>query len=93
MCPKLDYQDFLKSNENTIRNYVFCIVVAFYKFFDVSNLFDLQKLLSSILSRTEIKGTILLANEGVNGTISGNKNESYYGCSFRSQKCNKGMFW
>ena len=75
MCPKLDYQDFLKSNENTIRNYDICIVVTFYKFFDVSNLFDLQTLLNSILSRTEIKGTILLANEGINGTISGKKNE------------------
>ena len=75
MCPKLDYQDFLKSNENTIRNYDIYIVVAFYKFFDVSNLFDLQTLLNSILSRTEIKGTILLANEGINGTISGKKNE------------------
>ncbi len=75
MCPKLDYQDFLKSNENTIRNYDIYIVVAFYKFFDVSNLFDLQTLLDSILSRTEIKGTILLANEGINGTISGKKNE------------------
>lgn len=75
MCPKLDYQDFLKSNENTIRNYDIYIVVAFYKFFDVSNLVDLQTLLNSILSRTEIKGTILLANEGINGTISGKKNE------------------
>ena len=75
MCPKLDYQDFLKSNEKKISNHDIYIVVAFYKFFDVSNLFDLQTLLSSILSRTEIKGTILLANEGVNWTISGNKNE------------------
>ena len=75
MCPKLDYQDFLKSNENTIRNYDIYIVVTFYKFFDVSNLVDLQTLLNSILSRTEIKGTILLANEGINGTISGKKNE------------------
>ena len=71
MCPKLDYQDFLKSNENTIRNYDIYIVVTFYKFFDVSNLVDLQTLLNSILFRTEIKGTILLANEGINGTISG----------------------
>ena len=31
--------------------------------------------MNSILSRTEIKGTILLANEGINGTISGKKNE------------------
>ena len=75
MCSKLDYQDFLKSNENTIRNYDIYIVVAFYKFFDVCNLFDLQTLLNSILSKTEIKGTILLANEGINGTISGKKNE------------------
>ena len=75
MSPKLDYLEFLKSNEKIISYYDTFIVVAFYKFFEVSNLLYFQALLNSILSTTEIKGTILLANEGVNGTISGNKNE------------------
>ena len=75
MSPKLDYLEFLKSNEKIIRYHDTFIVVAFYKFFEVSNLLYFQTLLNSILSTTEIKGTILVANEGVNGTISGNKNE------------------
>ena len=75
MSPKLDYLEFLKSNEKIIRYHDTFIVVAFYKFFKVSNLLYFQTLLNSILSTTEIKGTILVANEGVNGTISGNKNE------------------
>ena len=75
MSPKLDYLNFLKSNEEIIRSDNAFIVVAFYKFFDLSNIFDLQTKLNSILSVTDIKGTILLANEGLNGTISGNESE------------------
>ena len=75
MSPKLDYLNFLKFNEEIIKSDNAFIVVAFYKFFDLSNIFDLQTKLNSILSTTDIKGTILLANEGLNGTISGNENE------------------
>ena len=75
MSTKLDYLNFLKSNEEIIKSDNAFIVVAFYKFFDLSNIFDLQNKLNSILSVTDIKGTILLANEGLNGTISGKENE------------------
>ena len=75
MSPKLVYNNFLKFNEEMIRSDNAFIVVAFYKFFDLRNIFHLQTRLNSILSLTDIKGTILLANEGLNGTISGNENE------------------
>ena len=35
----------------------------------------MQNSLKSIFNKTEIKGTILIAKEGVNGTIAGTKNE------------------
>ena len=75
MNPRSEYFKFLKSNEKIIKSDNAFIVVAFYKFFDLSNIFDLQARLNSILSLTDIKGTILLANEGLNGTISGNESE------------------
>ena len=63
MSPKLGYLNFLKSNEEIIRSDNTFIVVAFYKFFDLSNILNLQTSLYSILSVTEIKGTILIVNE------------------------------
>ena len=69
-----DYIDFLNSNEKQcymITTYL--VVVAFYKFFELENLNVFQALLKSIFDKTNIKGTILIASEGVNGTISGKK--------------------
>jgi len=47
------------------------IVSTFYKFVPLSNLTHTQKLLLSFCQEREIKGTILLASEGINGTIAG----------------------
>ena len=48
-------------------------VAAFYKFTTLSELKNLQKSFYQFLSKQEIKGTILLAAEGINGTVAGSK--------------------
>ena len=52
-------------NENVFK------VAAFYAFVDLLNLVELQKTFFHFLRKENIKGTILLANEGVNGTVAG----------------------
>ena len=49
-------------------------VVAFYKFYDLMNLENTQKSFYDFLSKQKIKGTILLAAEGINGTVAGSYN-------------------
>ena len=46
-------------------------VAAFYAFVDLSNLEKLQKTFIDFLKKENIKGTVLLAYEGVNGTVAG----------------------
>ena len=47
------------------------LITAFYHFVDNNNHQNLQKLILKFCLENEIKGTILLAFEGINGTISG----------------------
>ena len=51
-------------NENVFK------VAAFYTFVDLLNLVELQRHFS-LFKKENIKGTVLLANEGVNGTVAG----------------------
>jgi len=53
-----------------MKNHLFQ-VAAFYKFSSLSKLEDLQQSLYHFLDGHKIKGTILLADEGINGTIAG----------------------
>ena len=46
-------------------------IASFYKFLNLYNYQDLKKPIESFLSENNIIGTILLASEGINGTISG----------------------
>ena len=46
-------------------------VVGFYKFFKISYLKKNQKVLLETLKKKNIRGTIIISKEGVNGTISG----------------------
>ena len=71
MNPKSDYSNFLQLNEKNINDKSSFIVAAFYKFFDLKNKADFQASLKLIFNNTSVKGTILLANEGINGTIAG----------------------
>ena len=46
-------------------------VVGFYKFVKISYLKKIQKILFETLKKKNIRGTIIISKEGVNGTISG----------------------
>ncbi len=46
-------------------------VVGFYKFVKISYLKKIQKILLETLKKKNIRGTIIISKEGVNGTISG----------------------
>ena len=50
------------------------IIASFYKFVPITNLDTLQNTLYSFCWDLGISGTILLADEGINGTIAGTKN-------------------
>ena len=75
MNSQSEYFNFLSSNEKMFQDDIYIVVAAFYKFFKIDDLILFQVFLKSILDKTKIKGTILIASEGVNGTISGKKNE------------------
>tara|TARA_B100002019_G_scaffold20985_1_gene15981 strand:- start:1036 stop:1971 length:936 start_codon:yes stop_codon:yes gene_type:complete len=51
------------------------LVAALYKFVEIDDLHSLQSNLYEICEKNNIMGTILIANEGINGTISGKTNE------------------
>ena len=48
-------------------------VCALYKFVRLENFEDLKSPLIQLMSENDVKGTLLLAHEGINGTISGEK--------------------
>ena len=50
------------------------LTIAFYQFVSLKNIEQLQKSILKFCQKNKIKGTILLASEGINGTISGKKN-------------------
>ena len=51
------------------------LVAALYKFVEIDDLLSLKSNLYEICNKNNIMGTILIANEGINGTISGKTNE------------------
>ena len=65
-------QNYLNKNNSTLDKY---IISTFYKFLELENYKELKIKFDKSLSKTNIKGTILLANEGVNGTIAGSKSD------------------
>ena len=50
------------------------LVAAFYHFTALDNISEIQPALLELCQTNAIKGTILLANEGINGTIAGDQN-------------------
>ena len=65
-------QNYLNTNNSTLDKY---IISTFYKFLVLQNYKELKIKFDKSLSKTNIKGTILLANEGVNGTIAGSESD------------------
>lgn len=53
-----------------MSNYVVC---ALYKFVDLPDYVALRKPLLSLMLTNKIKGTLLLAKEGINGTVAGDR--------------------
>ena len=53
------------------------LTIAFYQFVSLENIDQLQAFILKFCQKNNIKGTILLATEGINGTISGKKNNIY----------------
>ncbi|MFV1984736.1 MAG: rhodanese-related sulfurtransferase [Thiohalomonadales bacterium] len=47
------------------------VVAALYHFVRLENFSDLRQPLLNVMSRNSVKGTLLLANEGINGTVAG----------------------
>ena len=50
-----------------------CVVTALYKFVRLEDFKQMQKPLLQVMIAHEIKGTILLAKEGINGTVAGSR--------------------
>ena len=65
-------QNYLNTNNSTLDKY---IISTFYKFLVLENYKELKIKFEKSLSKTNIKGTILLANEGINGTIAGSDSD------------------
>ena len=51
------------------------IIASFYKFVNLSNLLSIKDYLLDLNLKNDIKGSIIIANEGINGSISGFKND------------------
>ena len=48
-------------------------IYTFYRFITIGNKDKIKKQIDAVLSSKNLKGTILIANEGINGSISGEK--------------------
>ena len=48
-------------------------ISGFYKFKKIQGIKKAKKLLNDIFIKYKIRGTIIISNEGINGTISSNK--------------------
>ena len=48
-------------------------IISFYQFIQLRNLIELKKIFGEFCSFHKLRGTILLAPEGINGTIAGLK--------------------
>jgi UPF0176 protein len=51
-------------------------ILLFYKYFDMENVEGFRKKLIEICKESKVRGRILVAEEGVNGSVSGNKEET-----------------
>jgi|TARA_B100001094_G_scaffold177134_1_gene171120 UPF0176 protein len=79
-------------------------VAAFYAFTELLNLEDLQRAFTHFLKKEDIKGTVLLAHEGINGTVAGTEdgidrfknflrlNNLYQSQNFKTSTCAEDPF-
>ena len=50
-------------------------IYSFYRFVSVNKKIELKNILLKSPNEQKLRGTILIADEGINGTISGRKND------------------
>ena len=79
-------------------------VASFYSFLNLSNLTRLQETFTEFLQKKDIKGTVLLASEGINGTVAGQESSIdafenflksknlYEAKNFKTSKCDNDPF-
>jgi UPF0176 protein len=67
-CPGFTFQS---AKRKTMNNYIVC---ALYKFVTLNDFKEMREPLCQFMQQRQIKGTILLACEGINGTVSGARN-------------------
>ena len=77
LIDKMNAQD-IAGNQNTISpsqvlSEVKIVVAAFYKFVTLNDLDDLKVKLKDFMFQHDIRGTVLLASEGINSTVSGTR--------------------
>ena len=51
------------------------LVASLYKFLELHDLVSTKEFLDTLCEKNNVMGTILIANEGINGTIAGNKRD------------------
>ena len=54
-----------------MKNFDRVVVIALYRFADFHDFRDFREPLYDVMFANEVRGTLLLANEGINGTIAG----------------------
>ena len=79
-------------------------VAAFYSFIDLSDLLQLKSEFTEFLKKQDIRGTMLIASEGINGTLAGKESSInelknflksknlYEAKNFKTSKCEKNPF-
>ena len=50
-------------------------VYSFYRFKNLKNINKIKNVFDTFLIKKDLKGTILVASEGINGTVSGSKKD------------------
>jgi len=49
------------------------VILLYYKFIDIAKTYSLMREQRSLCNRLHLKGRIIIAKEGINGTVSGTK--------------------
>lgn len=62
-----------KAQDNNQKNIELCVVAAFYHFTDLPDYEAMRNPLKELCDTHQLKGTILLAKEGINSTIAGSR--------------------
>ena len=65
------------------------VVSALYKFVTLENYQEIRKPLHQTMEENDVKGTLLLAVEGINGTIAGSRQGIAPAARYRHQNCQK----